>query len=72
MKCHSRHLNPGLIYILAAFPNNVGTNQDHFSGKYILGKKVKELELVSLKQKKLKGGFFIVVKQKTALFLPSH
>lgn len=29
-----------------------GTNQDHFSRKYILGKKVKEQELLSLKQKK--------------------
>lgn len=59
----ARNLNPGLTDVLAAFPNNVGTNHDHFGGKYIVGKKVKELELCSLHQKKRKDGFFIVVKQ---------
>lgn len=49
MKCHSRDLNPGLIYILVAFPNDVGINQDHLGGKYFLGRKIKELELLGLK-----------------------
>lgn len=62
MKRHSKDLNPGLMYVLAAFPNKAETNQDHVGGKYFLGRKVKRLKLLRLEQRELKDGFVTVVK----------
>lgn len=60
MKCHRKDLNPGPIMFLLLSPaSNAGTNRDHLVEKDFLGRKVEELELLSLEQRVLKDGSFM-------------